>query len=85
MSDRITYTLKFPVTVAGQVTEALSLRRPKARDLIRANKIKDDLEKIATMIGDLAEVTPAMVQELDAADFAAVGELVGNFMTAQDA
>lgn len=85
MSDRITHRLKFPVTVDGQVTADLSLRRPKARDLIRANKIKDDLEKMVTMISDLAEVEPAVVQELDAADFAAVGELVGNFMTAQDA
>lgn len=85
MSDRTQYDLRYPVTVGGETVTRLALRRPKTRDLIRAQKSKDELEKIAAMIGDLAEVSPAVVQELDAADFAAVGELIGNFMTVSDA
>ncbi len=81
MSERTRYDLRHPIFVGGEEITSLHLRRPKARDLIRAQKVKDELEKVAAMIGDLAEVSPAVVQELDAADFAAVGELIGNFMT----
>lgn len=85
MTDRISYKLRYPVNVGGEEIANLSLRRPKTRDMIRANKVKDDLEKVSSMICDLAEVTPAVVNELDAADFAAVGEMIGNFMTAPGA
>ncbi len=81
MSDRNRYDLTYPVTVGGETISSLHLRRPKARDLIRAQKVKDEMEKVAALIVDLAEVSPDVVQEMDAYDFAAVGEMVGNFMT----
>ena len=85
MTERVVYNLIYPVKVGSEEVASLSLRRPKTRDMIRANKIKDDLEKVSSMICDLAEVTPAVVNEMDAADFAAVGEMIGNFMTAPGA
>jgi hypothetical protein len=77
---RETYTLKHPVTVDGASYDSLSLRRPKARDLIKARKAKDELEQMAAMVADLAEVPPKVVQELDAEDFAGVGEVIGRFL-----
>ena len=80
--SRETITLQYPVTVAGETITELHLRRPKMRDMKRAQKHKDDLEKSIHMIADLAEVAPAVVEELDTADFAAVSDKVGEFMGA---
>ena len=63
----------------------LTLRRPKARDLIKSQKTKGEMEMIATMLADLAEVTPKAVNELDIEDFSALGEIIGNFTTASAA
>lgn len=77
--NRVTYTLLHPVTINGRAVTELALRRPKTRDLIRARKVKDELEQTAHLITDLAEVEPLIVQELDAEDFANLGEVIGNF------
>lgn len=82
---RETITLQYPVTIDGEEITELRLRRPKMRDMKRIQKHKDDLEKSIHLIADLAEQTPALIEELDAADFAAVSELVGNFMAASAA
>lgn len=80
--SKTTYQLKYPVTLNGETITELNLRRPKARDLIKSQKAKGgEMEMIATMLADLAEITPRVVNELDAEDFAAVGEVIGNFMT----
>lgn len=80
--SRETITLQYPVTVAGEEIAELHLRRPKMRDMKRAQKHKDDLEKSIHMIADLAEVSPTVVEELDTADFAAVSNKLGEFMGA---
>ncbi len=77
---RENYTLKHPVTVDGQDYTELALRRPKTRDLIKARKCKDEVEQMAAMIADLAEVPPKVVQELDAEDFAGLGEVLARFL-----
>jgi hypothetical protein len=77
---RTTYKLKFPFTVDGTEYTELALRRPKARDVLKSQKVKGELDQIAAMIADLAEVPPKVVSELDAEDFAAVGEVIGNFI-----
>ncbi len=77
---RTTYTLKYPVSLGGTEYTELSLRRPRTRDLIKARKSKDELEQMAGLITDLAEIEPKLVQELDAEDFAGLGEVIGNFL-----
>ena len=79
---RETVTLQYPVTVDGETITALHIRRPKMRDMKRAQKHKDDLEKSIHMIADLAEVSLAVVEELDTADFTAASDKVGEFMAA---
>jgi hypothetical protein len=77
----VTYQLKYPVTLDGETFTELTLRRPKFRDIARSQKVKGELDQIATMLSDLAEVSPKVVNELDAEDFTAIGEIIGNFMT----
>lgn len=77
---RETITLQYPVTVDGEEITELRIRRPKMADLKRGQKHKNDLEKSIHLIADLAEVSPMVVEELDAADFATVSAKVGEFM-----
>lgn len=86
MQDRIDYTLKFPVILSGETTTVISLRRPKGRDMKRAlNMAKSIGDMTAAMIVNLGEVSPAVVDELDAADWLALSDIVGNFMGKGDA
>lgn len=82
---RETVTLQYPVTVDGEDITELTLRRPRVADLKRAEKHKDNFEKSIRIIADLAEVSPKVVEELDASDFAAVSARVGEYMGASDA
>lgn len=77
---RETIELQYPVTVDGEEISTLSLRRPRMRDMKRQQKVKDDLEKAMTMIADLAEVSPKVVEELDPVDFTRLSDWVGNCM-----
>ena len=80
-----TIRLQYPVTVDGEDITEITLRRPKVADLKRAEKHKDNFEKSIRIIADLAEISPQVVEELDASDFAAVTAKVGEFMGASDA
>lgn len=77
---RETYNLKHAVSVDGEEYTALSIRRPKARDLIKARKLRDEVEQMASMLADLAEVPTKVIHELDAEDFAVLGEMVAGFL-----
>ena len=78
--SRETYSLKHPVTVDGTSYDALDIRRPKTRDLIKSRKFKDEVEQMASMLADLAEVPPKVIHELDAEDFAGAGEVLERFL-----
>jgi hypothetical protein len=75
-----TVTLKYPFTHKGEEIVDLKIRRPKMRDMKKAEAVKDDLEKSLTMIALLAEVEPAVIEELDTEDFKAAADVVGKFM-----
>ena len=72
-------TLKHPITVDGREVSEISLRRPKVRDLERMDKVSGEMAKAVAMVGDLAELTPDQVREIDAEDFSAVAEKLGDF------
>ena len=74
-------TLKHPITVDGREVAQLTLRRPKVRDLERMDKVSGEMAKAVTLISDLAELTPDQVRELDAGDFAAAAEALGDFLS----
>lgn len=74
--------LQYPINVAGEEITELRIRRPKMRDLKRASKLKDEVEKSMQMLVDLAEITPEAADEIDPVDFAKAAEIMGNFMGA---
>ena len=80
MAHSETITLKYPFTYQGEEITQITIRRPKMRDMKKAQKHKDDMEKSIHMIADLAEVSPGLVEELDTEDFGAVSAKVGEFM-----
>ena len=71
--------LKHPIVADGVKVTELALRRPKMRDLERIDKVAGEIAKAVTLTADLAELTPDQVRELDAEDFAAVAERLGDF------
>ena len=74
-------TLKHPITVDGREVAQFTLRRPKVRDLERMDKVSGEIAKAVTLVADLAELSPDQVRELDAEDFTAVAEVLGDFLS----
>jgi hypothetical protein len=60
--------------------EEVELRRPKVRDLRKMDKVKGDLAKSVALIADLTELSPDQVEELDAADFTAISDIVAGWV-----
>ena len=75
-----TIKLKHPITADGREVAELTLRRAKARDLERLDKVSGPIAKSVTLIADLAEITPDQVRELDAEDFVAIEAEVSGFL-----
>lgn len=75
-----TVKLEYPFTHQGTEYDELNIRRPKMRDMKKAQQHKDDMVKSINMMADLCEVTPAVIEELDTADFQTVSDKVGEFM-----
>lgn len=75
-----TYRLQHPITVAGQEIIELEVRRPKLRDMKKAQQVKNDLERSIKMLADLTEQPPATIEELDMVDFDGLSKMVDAFM-----
>ena len=73
--------LKHPIVADGREITELALRRPKVRDLERMDKVSGEIAKAVTLVADLAELSPDQVRELDAEDFTAVAEALGDFLS----
>ncbi|EJG1697272.1 phage tail assembly protein [Vibrio parahaemolyticus] len=73
-------TLTYPVTVNGKEIKTLALRRPKVRDQLIADKQnKNDADKEVHLMALLAEVEPAVIQELDMEDYEGVQKVIVGF------
>lgn len=79
--QRETVTLRYPVEVDGQRYESLTMRRAKARDSRDAavgGGHHADYE--IRLFANLAEVAPAVIEELDMADYSQLQERFRNFV-----
>ena len=80
MSDPI--KLKHPITLEGEEVTQLILRRPKVRDMLGADKQGGtDAEKEIRIFANLCEVTPAIIEELDLADYQALQGVYQGFLS----
>lgn len=72
--------LAYPVTVNGKEIKMLALRRPKVRDQLIADKQnKNDADKEVHLMSLLAEVEPAVIQDLDLDDYMEVQKVIVGF------
>lgn len=78
--DGKTITLKHPFQANGREITEVTLRHPKARDLKAMDRAGGAIQKMALLIGNLTELAPEEVDELAGADFAAIAEVVGDFL-----
>ncbi|CAM3791984.1 phage tail assembly protein [Castellaniella denitrificans] len=80
MSDRTTVELKYPVEIDGAQVSSLTLRRPKVRDNLAAEKMGgSNAEREIALLALLAEVSPAALHELDMGDYAALQKALTSF------
>ena len=77
--------LKFPVTVDGQEYKQLEMRRCKVKDRRLAEKQANAADKEVTLIANLCEVAPAVIDELDAVDYAELQKTLTGFFASATA
>lgn len=72
--------LDYPMVFQGTEITALSFRRPRVKDQVIASKQnKDDADKEIHLMALLAEVEPALIQELDMSDYEKVQKIIVGF------
>lgn len=82
MSDRTTIALTYPVQSDGVQIKSLSLRRPKVRDMLLAEKQgSNQAEREVRMIANLCEVAPTVIEDLDFADYSAAQKVLQGFLS----
>ena len=74
-----TIKLKFPVTVDGHEYTSLQMRRCKVRDRRLAAKQTTKEDQEITLIANLCEVPPNVIDELDAVDYEKCAEALRGF------
>ncbi len=73
--------LKHPITINGAEVKQLEMRRPKVRDMLTAQKGKGtDADREVLMFANLCEQTPAVIEELDMADYQQLQETYSGFL-----
>ncbi len=77
-----TIDLAHAVSVDGVEVRQLSLRRPKVRDMLTADKAGGtDAEKEIRTFANLCEVGPQVIEELDLADYRALQKAYECFLS----
>lgn len=74
-----TIKLQYPVTVDAVEYEELNMRRCKVRDRRAAAKQKTDEDREITLIANLCEVPPSVIDELDSVDYAELQKVLSSF------
>jgi hypothetical protein len=74
--------LKHPIEIAGAKVAVISLRRPKVKDMLAAEKAGgSDAEKEIRIFANLAEQPPEVIESLDLADYAALQRAYQGFLS----
>lgn len=73
-------TLQYPVEVDGQTAHEITLRRPKVRDQLLAEKSGGGAaEQEVAILANLAELPQEVIQDLDMADYLQLQEVYRGF------
>lgn len=77
-----TIDLKYPVTFDGMTVDQLTLRRPRVRDRLAAEKSSgSDIEKEIRLIANLCDLAPQQVELLDLADYTRLQACLTDFLS----
>lgn len=72
--------LEYPVTVDGVEVTTLAMRRPTVADQLAFEEGKgSEARRTIALMANLCDVPPASIQQLDAADFQKLAEVLKGF------
>lgn len=77
------YKLKYPLESSKGTISEVTLRRPKAKDLLAVDQVAQksgDLASVFTLVSLLSALTKSEVEDLDAEDFGELSEMVTGFL-----
>lgn len=76
-----TIQLKYPISVNDEpVSELVFPERVKLKHLKAMDSAGGEVGKMAALIGSMASLPLSAVDQIDAEDFAAIGEVLGGFL-----
>lgn len=84
MTDTARVKLVRPFKVKERMVTEVTIRRPKVRDLRALEKIREpgatELDQGIAMAATLCDLPPDAMDEMDAADFVSISEVLGGFL-----
>ncbi|MFN4140242.1 phage tail assembly protein [Aestuariivirga sp.] len=84
MTDTARVKLVRPFRVEERMITEVTIRRPKVRDLRALEKVREpgvtELDQSIAMTATLCDLSTEAMDEMDAADFAAVSVVLGSFL-----
>ena len=84
MTDTACVKLVRPFKVEERMITEVTIRRPKVRDLRAMEKMREpgstELDQSIAMTATLCDLPPEAMDEMDAADFASISEVLGGFL-----
>lgn len=90
MNEPTTYKLKYPIEIrdkdSGAVTETITeftIKRPKGKQLRATDRAEGDVARSLALIAAVSDQPPSIMELLDAEDFVALGDIVGDFFGAR--
>ena len=84
MTDTARVRLVRPIRVEERMITEVTIRRPKVRDLRAMEKMREpdstELDQGIAMAAALCDLPVEAMDEMDAADFASISEVLGSFL-----
>jgi hypothetical protein len=84
MNDTARVKLIRPIKVEEHMINEVTIRRPKVRDLRAMEKMREpgstELDQSIAMTATLCDLPPDAMDEMDAADFASISEVLSGFL-----
>jgi hypothetical protein len=84
MNDTASVKLVRPIKVEERMITEVIIRRPKVRDLRAMEKAREpgftELDQSIAMTATLCDLPMPAMDEMDAADFASISEVLGGFL-----
>jgi Phage tail assembly chaperone proteins, E, or 41 or 14 len=73
--------LKYPLVDGGEELKVIKLRRPRVRDMLGSSKGDgSDAEKEVRLFADLCDLTPAVIEDMDIADYQKLQKEYSDFL-----